>query len=525
MDNSTVSESSFSNLQQPLEIVLQQLQQPIFTASLALIIILVVATKVLTGDATPQPASHNGAKSPRMVSYWIPYIGHIPQAILGFDGFLASISKLYPESIFSLRLMGSVHNIIHSPSLAGQLLGQPTAASDPWIHWTFMLNVFGFCETREMYDAVFFSGDPPYKHITSEPGLGEMTNSTIEHVKRDIADFVTFNSHDVDRTEWERQGGAETIRTPSGETVVEAELFDLTKTFMGITSGRSIWGTDFIENFPEVWSHFWAFDRGFMTLAAGLPFWFPWPAAWRAHAARRKVIACLREYDEAMEKRMNGEDAGAQWQNLDNVSRLMKWRSQQYHDHGMAMAGRATADLSFLWASNANVSPAVGWMLAEMYRDPVLLEEVREEIAPFVVVRQPESEEFHGAVWVSPQVERFDLEGLMGRCPLLKSCYVEALRVYTHSWSARWLHEDVMLKERGGGGGRKEKGNGEGREETYLLKKGTYAHVNQDLHHFDAKYFESPNEFRATRHITEKVDGEGKTVKTADLGTVKPYSK
>ena len=75
----------------------------------------------------------------------------------------------------------------------------------------------------------------------------------------------------------------------------------------------------------------------------------------------------------------------------------------------------------------------------------------------------------------------------------------------------RWMERDFTLKDK------------ETKKPVYQLQKGTWAHMPQELHQFDEKYFESPDEFRAERHIKETVGEDGVKTKTVDLGTIKPF--
>ena len=146
-----------------------------------------------------------------------------------------------------------------------------------------------------------------------------------------------------------------------------------------------------------------------------------------------------------MEKEAKCEDPGADWRDLDDVSSLVKARMEVYRKYGFSIRARAATEHSLMWAANANSNSLVFWMLNRIYADKELLGRVREETAPYVRVVQPKQEL---AVPELPRFEAFDVEALCTKCPLLKSCYVECLRLDTASWSLKVVHEDFVLQSR-----------------------------------------------------------------------------
>ncbi|KAF7188476.1 Cytochrome P450 7A1 [Pseudocercospora fuligena] len=142
--------------------------------------------------------------------------------------------------------------------------------------------------------------------------------------------------------------------------------------------------------------------------------------------------------------------------------------------------------------------------------DKDLLTQLRAEIQPYIRLRAGSG--LQGSVneqgsSASLDFEIFDYNGLIERCALLKSCYIECLRVHTASWSFKMVKEDFSLQARKDSQG-------------WLLRKGDYCHAAHELHNTDPNYFEDPLEFKPNRHI--KYDPE-KGYDVADLGTIRPY--
>lgn len=487
-------------------------QSAIWGIAIGVLAVVIVTASIHEGQK--QSSRDGKEKVPRVHSSWIPFIGNAPQMIIGMESYLAKIKNSYSEGIFSLSMFGSSHHFIHHPGLATSLLNKPNTTLDGEILGRRLLQTnFGFTEAEvNLHDRFTHESYAQLKHMTTDPGLSEMVSAALREFKRHAADFVTFNSYPADQADWEQLADAKIVENSRGEAFVEADWMELLRNFMFRIATPAVFGTDFVENFPDIAKTLWVYDDSFVSLMYGTPSWIPWPKVQRGRAAKRALLACTTEFHEAMEKYRNGEDPGARWQDMDSVSRVINGRVDVWRKNNLPINGRAASDLALFWAANANANPLTAWMILEISRDPVLLEQIREEIAPYVVITQPKNE-FGPAVWVPPEIEHFDLDGLLHKCPLLKSAYVETLRLYTGGWSLRYVNQDVVVERR------------DDQPESFKLKKGTWVHVPSELHHLDPEYFPNPQEWHAARHIKETIDEKGEKKVTVDLGTTKPYGK
>ncbi|KOS17726.1 25-hydroxycholesterol 7-alpha-hydroxylase [Escovopsis weberi] len=498
-------------------------EQPIMVAAVATLLVVLVTTRLTTGRP-PTKANErlaNGkasVRNPPVVSHWIPFVGNTPWMLLDKEGFLEGLRHRF-EGIFSMTMMGTSHYFVHKPSLASAIFSMHrTEAEEPFVRNRAMSHIFLFPNVASgpAFDAVVSETQAQYKFLLSEPSLGKMVAGVVRCVRRDIADFVTFNAFPADQAEWERRAGADVVDDAGGDgrgaQAVEVDLFQLVRNFVARTAMPSIFGSDLVENFPDMVDMLWLLDDAFLLLAAGWPAWIPNPRVQRGRAARRRLLDYLREYGEAMARHRAGEDAGARWQNLDDASDMVKTRADVWRRHDLSLDGRAALDLSLMWALSANANPLIVWILFEVARDPVLVEQIREEIAPHVRAVQP-SHDFGPAVWVSPELGDVDVEALVTRCPLLKAAYVETARLYASTWILELITHDTVLKDSGkeGGGG------------AYLLKAGSCAHVPIELHTRDPSAFPDPNEWRPERHVKETVNAQGEKVLTADMGSIRLY--
>ncbi|WPG99036.1 Hypothetical protein R9X50_00184100 [Acrodontium crateriforme] len=470
------------------------------------LLFLVLATRFISGRRAESVQVNDTTQTVPAVPYWLPFLGHIPSMATDADRFVKGLRTSYAQGIFALNFGGTRHNVMYTPGLATALLNQKhTFADSDKVARGLMQSVFGFpAQEMDKYDAALADLMTCYKYLTSDPELGDMVRRTADRLRVTVKDLVTFNDSVVDQMQWERSSDVRITKDKRGKQVMEASLLPLIRDYTAHTANPAIMGTDFLANFPEFFDHMWNFDRGFLLLATGLPRWAPIPMLTRAHIARKRLLDTIGVYHEAMEKEANGEDPGPKWTSLDDAGKLVQARMEVYRKHKLSIRARASLENSLMWASNANSDMLVFWMINRIYADKALLEMIREEIAPFAQLVEPEQE---FKVDEPPRFESFDVEGLCNQCPLLKSCYVECLRLDTASWSLKVVQQDFVLQSR------------DKEERGWLLRKGDYAHAAHDLHNTDPKHFQDPLVFKADRHIKEDDDKK----KTADLGSIRPY--
>ncbi|TKA29010.1 hypothetical protein B0A50_03422 [Salinomyces thailandicus] len=489
-------------------IIISYFDNPLAFALVGLTILLVVTRAASSRNTIPETApDHNGAKTVAAVPYWLPYLGHLPNMAWDAAGFTQRLRDQFTQGVFALSFGATTHHIIYHPELATSLLNQKqNVASSEEVSKRIMTAVFGFpAEEHDKYDAALPELTACYKHILSEPSLGKMVAQTAQRTKGDIKDLVTGNESPVDQMPWEKTSKVRGSRDSTGETVIEASLLPLIRDFVAYTASPAIMGSDFLANNPTFFEDLWTLNDGFLLLATGLPRWLPIPTLTRAHIARKRLLDSLTVFHEALEKEASGETPGSKWSSLDDVGDLVKSRMPVYRKHGFSLRARAAVEHALMWAANANSDALIFWMINRIYADKALLAMLREEIQPFITGVQPESSL---AFAEAPRLEKFDVQGLLTSCPLLKSCYLECLRLDTAPWSLRAINQDVVVQ------GRERDAQG------WLLRKGGYAHAAHDLHNTDPRHFDDAMTWRAARHV--RLEGDQKRA-TADTGSMRPY--
>lgn len=365
-----------------------------------------------------------------------------------------------------------------------------------------MYKAFGYPPGEsEEYDAVVPDLTTTYKYLITEPHLGCIVDETCRRMKTNIANLVTFTTVSSGQMPWERSSNVRIVTRPDGGQAVEASLLPMIRDFGAWAATPSIFGPDLLQNFPDLLRDLWIHDNAFMLLGSGLPRWAPIGALRRAFAARDRLTAGFMEFHTAYERYLNGEQPGEKWSNFDKISTFMKERTAVYRKHNFSIAARAANELSIFWASNVNSHQLVFWMLSHIYKDPELLATLREEVSPYIEVVRTGAE--------PPELGKVDVEGICKKCPLLKSCFVECLRVDTGSWTFKVVKQDFVLNSR------------EQDAQPYLLRKGDFVHVAHDLHNTDPNYFENPAVWKVDRHV--KYDENHRPV--VDMGSLRPFGK
>jgi cytochrome P450 len=153
---------------------------------------------------------------------------------------------------------------------------------------------------------------------------------------------------------------------------------------------------------------------------------------------------------------------------------------------------------------NANL--LVYWQILYILSTPGLSDRIRSEVAPFVAVSRPFS---IGSISEVPKLT-ISHEELSKKCPLLKSTYLETLRMSNQPWSVRYVVEDLVI------GDKKSVAS-----PSFLIHKGEYITIPHDLHMRDPKYFEDPEKFDPERFLVQNEDGSLST----HMKTIRPYGK
>lgn len=184
------------------------------------------------------------------------------------------------------------------------------------------------------------------------------------------------------------------------------------------------------------------FEAGLGPLVMGF---LPSIVARSAYLARKKVHEVLRPYYEGH------HDQG------DDVSDLVKQRAQLFRKWDTNVDQLSKNEISVMLAATTNTIPTMFWYIAHVWTRPELVEELRDEVSQTIPCLKSPA----GTLSTPPpdvtQIT-INFSKLDATCPLLGSCYREAVRLSSQILTLRKVATDLTITDADG--------------KSYLLKAG-----------------------------------------------------
>lgn len=461
---------------------------------------IVVATRYLS-ERPSKVVSAGKERTVWLLPYWLPFIGHGFSFLYDPFGLMERARDLSPHSIFALNLGMTTHNIISDPSLVSNTLAQKESVVQfvP-IAWAVVQKFFGIPRrAKDKYMKNWEEFNSHFGFMMKEPHLSNLLKATVKNLEQNIPHMLTFVDTEVDLQPWERFGQAEYI----SDSETEIDLMALLRDMLGHASVPAFFGHALLEKYPDLLHDVYDMDKGVNFFLAGLPAWIPWPTISRAHMARFRLWQALDSQQRALDAMAEDKPVDRSWGDLDDLSDLIMKRNKLFRDEGFEVNERA--DLSILWALVANANLVVYWQILHILATPGLLERIRSEISTCITVSKPFS---IGTISEAPKLT-ISHDALSKQCPLLKSTYLETLRLCNQPWSVRQIAADVVIT------GDKKSSD----PVSYVLHKGEYATLPHDLHMRDPKYFKDPLKFNPERFLAQDEDGS----LSIEMGSIRPY--
>ncbi|KAH8598027.1 cytochrome P450 [Bisporella sp. PMI_857] len=434
-----------------------------------------------------------------LLPYWIPIIGH------GFK-FLSDPMQLMDKArdqsqygIFSLNLGATTHNIVSDPFLVkGVLQQKESIVSFEPIARTVIKKFFGIPDSaKHKYAAAWLELNHYFGYLMKEPHLSDMLGRTIGHLEQYVPKMISFAESEIDQQPWERWAKASYISNSETEVNLMAMIRDV----LGHASIPGVFGKALLDKYPDLLHDIYAMDIGMYYFLMALPAWTPWPGVNKAHRARRGVWRAMDDFQRALDAHVDGKP-DFMWGDLDDVSAFILGRHEVFRKYNFGIKERG--DITVIWALIVNSNLLVYWQLLHILATPGLVERIRSEVAPYVQIEKPYA---IGSFSEAPKL-KLSSEELAKGCPLLKSTYLEALRMSAQPWSVRDVATDFVIP-----------GDKRTSSPSFQIRKGQYITIPHDLHMRDPKYFKDPLRFDPERFLVKKDDG----TLTTDIGTMRPY--
>ncbi|KAF9878224.1 prostacyclin synthase [Colletotrichum karsti] len=255
---------------------------------------------------------------------------------------------------------------------------------------------------------------------------------------------------------------------PDGKAFESANFYVWVRDLMTIATAEALYGPENpIRKDESLLEQVWDFDAGLAMLMLGV---VPSITAKKCYQARAKLQAVLAEYYGANND--DHEDAGQITKNRANVLRK----------HGISGHDVGKIEIALLHVSTSNTIPTLFWFIAFVFTRPDVIAQLRDEAAAVATHGE------NGEVTI-------DIAVIDERCPLLVSCYREAIRLSNKGSGNRRVMQDTTVSD------------GKGR--SYLLKKGCNVQVSHEVAHSLERVWGSDMDvFVADRFVDSKAKKE-----------------
>ncbi|KAH7321454.1 hypothetical protein BKA65DRAFT_512162 [Rhexocercosporidium sp. MPI-PUGE-AT-0058] len=297
------------------------------------------------------------------------------------------------------------------------------------VPWRVLESFFGIPKrSEEKYQKASEELNSCNRFILDEPHKTTILKISLKNLERNIPQMISFISTPIDLQPWEHH--AQTQFLSPLET--ELNLPSLIRSMMGHALIPAAFGHALLEKHPSILQDMNELDLGRSYLLRNLPPWTPWPGVVKAHIARSRVWTALDDVQRVLDEstRDMGGGADSTWGDLEDVSLLVRKRNEIYRERKFEIKERG--DITILHSLLAHPTLLPLWQILHILSTPNLLPLIRTEITPYAKVAKPFS---IGAISEAPKLA-LSLEGLTTKCPLLRSTFLETLRLVDRKWTS-----------------------------------------------------------------------------------------
>ncbi|KAJ5145603.1 uncharacterized protein N7515_000167 [Penicillium bovifimosum] len=482
------------------------------------VVIVCITTRVITGiQSRRREQDPSKTQTVRLAPYWFPWIGHSPAFLWNHVRFFIRARGSMNEPVFGIYLRGVEHKAVVSPSMMKAVSSVKAAPLNNEFLDQALRNVFGDRGLIRNLSLDQNQGlsDKAATILSEDSFVTEASSTVVRLVQRDMPNLVSFCRSLVDQNPWERGMSGVEVPDETDQTVCEANLFALLSNFVGHIISTFLMGETFVENFPNLSEDLGRLGDCFVTLFAGTARWIPHPAASAGHAASDRLRHVMSVFHRAMVAWDDGIDPGIELRDLDDVSELVIERMRTFRKLELSPGASAAAHLSLYYDLIEHTTKITFWTVTHLFADPTLLDQVRKEIAPYVMASRPSRQQTGFPLDEPPRLS-LDIEQVLTSCPLFKACYYEAVRLHSAGISFKNLASDVNLSETA-----EEAAYGLTEPRTYKILKGEKIMLPHGAYHHDARYFSNPDQYDPLRFlVTDTATGKQR----ADSSILAPYA-
>jgi hypothetical protein len=400
------------------------------------------------------------------------------------------------EPVFGIYLRGVKHNVVASPSMMKEVLSVEDASNSEVLGQA-LQNVFGDRSLIRNLNPDSNQGvkDKAFAILNDDSFILEGSSTVNRLVQHNMPNLVSFCRSQVDQNPWERGISQVEVPDEANQTVCEANLFALLSNFIGHNVSTFLMGDAFVDNFPNLAEDLGRLDDTFVTLFIGTARWVPNPAASAGHAASDRLRHIMSVFHRALTAVDDGIDPGIELRDLDDVSEIVKDRMRMFRKLELSSGASAAGHLSLYYDLIEHTTKISFWAITHIFADPTLLDQVRKEIAPYVVASRPTRQET-GFPFDEPPRLSIDIEKVLTLCPLFIACYYETVRLHSAGITFKKPASDIALSESA-----EEAAYALMEPRQYKIQKGERIIVPHGAYYHDSRYFSNPDQFDPLRFL------------------------
>ncbi|KAJ3543484.1 hypothetical protein NM208_g3553 [Fusarium decemcellulare] len=360
-------------------------------------------------------------REPPVLKSSIPVIGHLIGLMKHQGGYLKILYDTTRRQIATLPILNGKLYIIFDPSIVQsayrnkKLCFEPFAVEFAQRELAITNETFRIVRETDLVPE-FFACIPP---AMSGAYLHRMNANALNYISKQLEIIGS---------------GGKPLHVPN--------LFLWVRELMTMATTEAMYGPENpIREDPSLQDDLWAFEAGMPVLLMNI---FPSITARSAYKARARLQAAL------------GKFYGARKDHHEDAAQIVKNRAGVLRRYGISDVEVGHFELALLHVATANTIPTLFWFMAQIFTRPDLVQRLREEVLP-AIERGDQNEVI------------IDITTLDQKCPLLVSCYREAIRLSNQAVGNRRILEDTTITD--------SKGN------SYLLKKGMNIQMSAEVLH------------------------------------------
>ncbi|KAF5023470.1 hypothetical protein F66182_4470 [Fusarium sp. NRRL 66182] len=391
---------------------------------------------------------------PPLLKPSIPIIGHIIGMMKHQGTYLKILYDGSSRQIATLPILGGKLYVIFDPAIIQSIYRKKTFSFEPFAT-EFAQRELGISD--ETFKIIRTTNIVPDFFQVIHPAM------TGDHLHRMNANALRYVSKELDSIGDARNP----FKTPN--------LWLWLRDLMTMATAEALYGPENpLMKEPSLLRDLWTFEQGLSMILVNV---LPSITARKAFYARARLQASLGKYYDA--RKDDDPDA----------AEIVRARANVLREYNVPGVEVGHFELALLHVGTANTIPTLFWFIVHIFSRPDLVQRLREEVLPAA------QHDGHNNVTI-------DITTLDRRCPLLSSCYREAVRLSNQNVGNRRVLEDTMVSD--------------GKGKSYLLKKGENLQIPARVcHELGQVWGENVLDFNPERFLESKETSESDKLKRA----------